>query len=375
VTDPVAWDGRLRRFVVSGYAEVVAVLRDPAAFSSAAAPAVPARDRDGLAQFSAWSARWLFFLDPPEHAPRRAPLARALAPHAIAPLAEPIAGLARRLAGRLPGAGFDALADFAHPLAARVVAGLLCAPGPATEEFLARARVLEHADAEARDPAARRAGLEAIASITPASFSGEAPIPSALRAAWGASDEHVAAHSAMLLFAGVETTQNLIVNTLHALLSRSLWPVPVAAAVEEGARFAPPVLGVLRRATRDVALGGLTIPAGAELVAMTAAANRDPGRFAEPETFDPYRRRNPHLSFGLGRHFCPGAELSRLTARAALTALLDAFPRLELCEPDPPWRDHDPLVRAPKRLLSRRPSGTPGSSRPPGPRPSGGTTW
>ncbi|MEU7871449.1 cytochrome P450 [Dactylosporangium sp. NPDC049140] len=404
MTDPVAWDGRLRRFIVSGHAEVVAVLQDPATFSSAVAPAVPAADRAQLAEFGAWSARWLFFLDPPEHTARRAPLARALAPHAIAPLAGPITELARDLAARLPGAGFDALAafahpppgagfdaladfahpppgagfdalaDFAHPLAARVIAGLLCAPGPPTEAFLARARILEHADAYARDPDARRAGLDAIASITPGSFSDDAPIPSALRAAWGAADEHVPAHSVMLLFAGVETTQNLIVNTLHALLSRGLWPASAAGAVEEGARFAPPVLGVLRRATRDAELAGRAIPAGAELVAMTAAANRDPARFADPDRFDVYRRPNPHLSFGLGRHYCPGAELSRLTARAALTALLDAFPRLELAEPDPPWRDHDPIIRAPKRLLSRRPSGTPGSTRPTGPRPSGGTT-
>ncbi|WP_426502039.1 cytochrome P450 [Dactylosporangium sp. McL0621] len=434
MTDPVAWDGRLRRFIVSGHAEVVAVLQDPATFSSAVAPAVPAADRARLADFGAWSARWLFFLDPPEHTARRAPLARALAPHAIAPLAGPITELARDLAARLPGAGsdaladsahpppgtgsdaladsahpppgagsdaladsahpppgagsdaltdsahplpgagFDALADFAHPLAARVIAGLLCAPGPPTEAFLARARILEHADAYARDADARRAGLDAIASITPGSFSDDAPIPSALRAAWGAADGHVPAHSVMLLFAGVETTQNLIVNTLHALLSRGLWPAPAAGAVEEGARFAPPVLGVLRRATRDAELAGRAIPAGAELVAMTAAANRDPARFADPDRFDVYRRPNPHLSFGLGRHYCPGAELSRLTARAALTALLGAFPRLELAEPDPPWRDHDPIIRAPKRLLSRRPSGTPGSSRPTGPRPSGGTT-
>ncbi|WP_433073276.1 cytochrome P450 [Dactylosporangium sp. CA-052675] len=352
----LTWDPRLRRFVLTGYAEVAAVLRDPVTFSSAVAPPVPAADRDLLAGFAAWSARWLFFLDPPDHTVRRAPVARALAPSAIAPRAEPVAALARRLLADLPGPSFDALADFAHPLAARVVAGLLCAPGEATEAVLARARMLERAGAHARDPGARRAGLRAIAELGPASFSPAAPIPSALRAAWGASDPHVAAHSAMLLFAGVETTQNLIVNTLHAMLSTGSWPAPAAAAVEEGARFAPPVLGVLRRTTRAVELAGRTLPAGADLVAMTAAANRDPARFADPDRFDPARSPNPHLSFGLGRHYCPGAELSRQTARAALAALLDAFPRLELTEPDPPWRDHDPIIHAPKRLLVAQPA-------------------
>jgi cytochrome P450 len=348
-----AWSDRLQRFVVTRYDDVVAVLQDPVAFSSAVVPQLPPADRGRLSDFTRLSARWLFFLDPPEHAPRRAPVARALSPRSVAHLAAPVAELAARLVAALPRPGFDVLADFAHPLAARVIAGLLRAPGPATEEFLAHARTLERADAAARDRAARRAGLDAIAAVTTAmrSSPSDAPIPSALRAAWGADDDLVPAHSLMLLFAGVETTQNLIVNTVHALLSRDLWPVPPAGAVEEGARLAPPVLGVLRRATRDVVLGGVSVPCGAELVVMTAEANRDPARFPDPDRFDVARRPNPHLSFGLGRHYCPGAELSRLTARAALAALLDAFPRLTLAEPDPPWRDHDPIVHAPTRLL------------------------
>ncbi|WP_433200119.1 cytochrome P450 [Dactylosporangium sp. CS-047395] len=357
---PVAWNPTLRRFVVSGHAEVVAVLQDPATYSSAVAPPVPPADQPLLADFAAWSARWLFFLDPPEHTTRRAPVARALNPRSVGFLAEPVLELARSLAADLRGPQFDLLADFAHPLAARVVAGLLVAPGPPTEAFLARARVLEHADAYARDPAARRAGLEAIAAATAALRSSvdEAPVPAALRAVWGDSD-WVRAHSLMLVFAGVETTQNLIVNTLHALLTRGLWgpSLPVAGAVEEGARLVPPVLGVLRRTTRAVVLGGVALPEGADLVAMTAAANRDQVRFADPDRFDASRSPNPHLSYGLGRHYCPGAELTRLTARAALTALLDALPQLELAEDDPPWRDHDPIIHAPKRLLGRLPHG------------------
>ena len=83
---------------------------------------------------------------------------------------------------------------------------------------------------------------------------------------------------------------------------------------------------------------------------MVAAANRDPARFPDPDRLDVRRSPNPHLSFGLGPHYCPGAALTRLTTRTALDALLDACPRLRIAEPDVSWRDHDPIVRGLTRL-------------------------
>jgi cytochrome P450 len=357
---PVFFSERLGRFVLTRHADVTAVLRDPATYSSAVIPQVPPRDRDALAGFAQWSAQWLFFLDPPEHTARRPPLARALAPRAVAGLTARVDALARDL---LPGADGDVVADFAHPLAARVVAELLCPPGAPTDDFLARARLLEQAGVRARDPAARRAGLAAMAQATDAvraqvrACDALPPVPAALRAAWGAQDDLVGAHSLVLLFAGVETTQNLIANAVHALARRpDVWASLrrdrslLAGAVDEAARFDPPVLGVLRRTTRDVVLTGVPIPAGAELVAMVAAANRDPAQFHDPHVLDVRRAPNAHLSFGVGAHYCPGAALTRLTARAALDALLDRFPTLTLAD-EVPWRDHDPIVRGPTRLL------------------------
>jgi cytochrome P450 len=359
---PVYWSGRLRRFVLTGYDDVAAVLHDPGTFSSAVVPQVPERDRDALAGFADWSARWLFFLDPPQHSTRRAPLTRALSARAVAGLAAGAGAVARAVVADLPAAGFDVVADVAHPLAAQVIADLLCEPGPPAEEFLARARTLEHAAANARDPSARRAGLAAMAAATDALRSAPladavAPVPAALRAAWGADRDLVGAHSLMLLFAGVETTQNLIANAVHALLRHpGQWAALrrdrtlLAGAVQELARFDPPVLGVLRRARHDVTVAGTRIPAGAEIVAMLGAANRDPARFPDPDTLDVRRAPNPHLSFGLGPHYCPGAALTRLTTHAALDALLSAFPALALRDVPLSWRDHDPTVHGPVRL-------------------------
>jgi cytochrome P450 len=211
-TAPVFWSGRLRRFVLTRYEDVAAVLHDTGTYSSAVVPQVPARDRVRLAGFTDWSARWLFFLDPPEHTERRTPLTRILSPRTVAGLAARVDTLARRLLAGLPATGFDLLADFAHPLSAQVIADLLCAPGSETDGFLTRARTLEHAAGNARDPAARSAGLTAMAQATESLRArvraGVAlpPVPAALRAAWGSDHELVGAHSLMLLFAGVETT-------------------------------------------------------------------------------------------------------------------------------------------------------------------------
>jgi len=133
----------------------------------------------------------------------------------------------------------------------------------------------------------------------------------------------------LLLVAGNETTTNLIGNTMLTFMDhpeqlarveadRSLVP----SALEEVLRFSSPVQATVRRATRDVDLGGKTIPEDEQIVVWLAAANRDPDQFAAPRTFDVTRSPNRHLAFGQGIHFCLGAPLARLEARIAIEELL-----------------------------------------------------
>ncbi len=156
------------------------------------------------------------------------------------------------------------------------------------------------------------------------------------------SDEERLVMLNQLLVGGNETTTSLLTNLFWRLLSdRSLYeqvrddPSLHQVAVEESLRFDAPVLGLYRTNTVDVDLHGETIPERSKVMATFAAANRDPAVFKDPETFsldrEPEELRK-HLSFGLGVHFCPGAQLSRLEARLALKEVTQRFPNLRLID-------------------------------------------
>ena len=160
----------------------------------------------------------------------------------------------------------------------------------------------------------------------------------------------------LLLIAGNETTTNLIGNAVNALLDHPEQLARVAADpalvpdwIEETLRFDPPVQQVFRTALEDVELAGVRIPKGATVVAMLASANRDERRFPDGERFDVSRRPQGHLGFGFGKHFCLGASLARLEARAALEALAPRLASLRKLEAEPP-RVESFLVRGPARL-------------------------
>jgi cytochrome P450 len=160
----------------------------------------------------------------------------------------------------------------------------------------------------------------------------------------------------LLLLAGNETTTNLIGNATNALLDHPDQLARVAAdpslvpdLIEEAVRFDPPVQLLFRTATADTELSGVRIPRGATVVALLASANRDERRFPDGDRFDVTRRPQGHVAFGFGKHFCLGASLARLEARAALEALVPRLGRLRKRDAEPPRLDSF-LVRGPARL-------------------------
>lgn len=145
----------------------------------------------------------------------------------------------------------------------------------------------------------------------------------------------------LLLFAGHETTVNLITNGMQALLAHPDQlallrekPELIDTAIEELLRFTNPVGTVSPRFAReDMEVAGVLVPRGATLTLLLASANLDEAAFPNAHQLDITRDPNRHVSFGLGAHFCLGAPLARLEARIAIPALIRRFPNMRLAVP------------------------------------------
>ncbi|SDO89521.1 hypothetical protein SAMN05660199_02794 [Klenkia soli] len=140
-----------------------------------------------------------------------------------------------------------------------------------------------------------------------------------------------------LLTAGVDTTVHGIGALLHALaVTPGAWaalradPSLVRVAFDEAVRWESPVQAFFRTTVRDVVVGDAVLPAGEKVLVFFAAANRDPRRWADPDTFDLARDPSGHVGFGMGIHQCVGQHVARLEAESLLTALLARVSRLEL---------------------------------------------
>jgi cytochrome P450 len=147
-----------------------------------------------------------------------------------------------------------------------------------------------------------------------------------------------------LLIAGFETTIGLIGNGMRQLLLHGgeleklrKRPDLVDRAVEECLRYDGPILATRRVLHEDVVLGGIQIPADSTVDLLLGAAHRDPNVFHDPDRFDIERDPNPHFAFGGGVHYCLGAQLARVEARAAIGAVVRRLPRLRLASATVEW--------------------------------------
>jgi cytochrome P450 len=182
------------------------------------------------------------------------------------------------------------------------------------------------------------------------------------------SDEQIVRFTMLMVFAGGETTEKGLSTTLRNLLAhpdalaavrqdRSLLP----RAIAESFRLTAPTHMVPRQTREEIQVSGGTLPAGAEVMCFLGSANRDERRFADPDRFDLHRpEADPeraftgqaaHLAFGGGRHFCPGAVLSRFEIEVAVNRILDALPDLRLAGDPPP--DLGLFLRGPATLPVR----------------------
>jgi len=172
------------------------------------------------------------------------------------------------------------------------------------------------------------------------------------------TDEEIIAFLRLLLPAGAETTYRSSSNLMFGLLTRPEQLASLrddrslmAAAIEEGLRWEPPLTGIGRTATRDVDLEGVHIPAGSPINVCLGGANRDPSRWDRPDDFDLAREPKQHLAFAFGPHMCLGMHLARMETTVAINAVLDRLPDVRI----------DPAAPAPQvtGLTFRAPSALP----------------
>lgn len=154
------------------------------------------------------------------------------------------------------------------------------------------------------------------------------------------TDDEIIAFLRLLLPAGAETTYRSSANLLFGLLSRPdqldalrADRTLMAQAIEEGLRWEPPLLTILRTATRDTVVEGIEIPAQSVVVANLGSANRDEHHWDDADAFDLFRDPRQHLAFAFGPHMCLGIHLARMETSVVVNRLLDRLPELRF-DPD-----------------------------------------
>lgn len=367
IEDPYPIYGRLRRelpvfhspafdlWVVTRYADISEVEKDPARFSSAGAldarsephPEVLQVLQQGYVKFTS-----LVQSDPPDHARVRAVFGRALSAQRIAAMEPEIRATADALIDRFVRDGqADLIQQFAYALPGYLICDLLGVPRSDMEQlkrwsddktllmsatapielqvqaahgFIAMQRYFE-ARIEERSKAPRE---DLLTLLVPQSMGGTAPL----------SHQEAVCNAMDLMAAGHETTTGLIGNGMWLLLQapeqlRALRDDPelLPNALEEMLRMEAPIRGFFRAVKEDTRLGGVAVPKGGRLFIVYASGNRDEGQFSEPDRFDIHRAdAKKHLAFGKGIHFCVGAPLAKLEGRIAFEQLLRRLPNLRL---------------------------------------------
>lgn len=346
---------------VFGHAECSAMAKDPRCSAKRAQQLLLALPLSRQAEFSELArmfSLWLIFMDPPEHTRLRKLLNKGFSPAAIEALRPQVEDLVDRMLRPLkPGMEVDLLSEFAHPMPVSVISEMMGVPEALHGTFAdwSRAialfrgspnRTVEHARA-AQDAMLhltnyfrktvaerkRNKGNDLISLLIDIEEEGEV-----------LTEEELYAQCIALLFAGHETTRNLIGNGIYTLLQNPEQtaelrenPEMMRSAVEELLRYESPVQFTARVLKEDIEVCGQHIPKKWTILCMLGAANRDPKRFKDPNQLDLKRLNNQHLAFSAGPHACIGGQLARLEGQIAILNLVQRFPEMKLTGPRPEW--------------------------------------
>jgi cytochrome P450 len=334
-------------WVISKYADVVRISKDPATFSSTRGTNIfdpPAQDLPLIQSI-------LINMDPPQHVKFRRLVKSGFTPRRVRWMERHVREVTRRIIDDVSHKGeCDFVSDVAAELPLQVIAELLGVPfedrhkifelsnrlimgASNTPEDMARskeaaAEMWGYAHELATERRARP-GDDLVSQLMAAEVDGER-----------LTELQFDSFFLLLAVAGNETTRNLISGGMLCLLEHPAVRARLSAdrgllpgAVEELLRWVTPIIHMRRTATCDVELRGQEIHEGEKVVLLYSSANRDEEVFDDAFRFDLHRRPNPHLSFGIGEHFCLGSHLARMEVRVMFEEILRRLPDVALAGP------------------------------------------
>ena len=362
--DPVHWDRFLHTWVVTRYSDVLNVLHSFSADRTPTPEQLTAMGLSGLNPIAKVMVKQMLFMDAPAHTRLRGLASVAFTPQRVGVLRGHIQEIADHLLDRAQTRGkMDIIADFAAPMPAIVTAEMLGVP---TEDHVDlkkwSADFAEMLGNFQHNPDRIPRVLESTNNLT-TYFRGaiskmrehprEGLIHSFMTAELNGdrlTEEEIIANCIVTMVGGQETTTNLIGNGLLTLMRNPEQlaqlrdnPSLIPSAVEELLRYESPSQHTGRIARQDVQVGSKQIRKGQAVMAIMAAANRDPERFSEPDRLILDRSDNKHLAFGWSSHFCFGAPLARMEGQIAFETILRRLPNLEIVPGSLTWRDNSGL--------------------------------
>ena len=302
----------------------------------------------------------MLFQNPPDHTRLRGLVVKAFDARRVEAMRTRIVDIAEHLVDAFAARGKgDLVSLFLHPLPVIVICDMLGIPPQDRSEFIAGSRVrgrlidpnpmtpyeLEQANRGMTESQAYFAGLCDERRDNPRDDLITALVESETEHG-KLTKEELTANIQLLFAAGHETTVNLMGNALLALYRNpdqlallKSEPRLMPQAVEEFLRYDSSVQLTGRAALSDMELAGMPLSQGTQIIALLAAANRDPAMFDRPDELDITREGIRPLSFGGGVHYCLGAQLARLEAAEALKVLFRRLPDLALDDIENPiWK-------------------------------------
>ncbi|MEE2689263.1 MAG: cytochrome P450 [Pseudomonadota bacterium] len=369
--DPVHYSNALRSWILTRYEDVRPSLNDPRLSADRITPyleRISPSERLKVQTVGPMLQRWSVFMDPPDHTRMRKLLNHGFTSTALINFRPRVQAIVERMIDQLIAKGangeeIDFINSFAYHLPATVIAEMLGVPETDVEQFRAWSEDLATFVGSATDTPnkVRLAEASAIALTdyfattiemrrTHPPAAKDVTVIDHMMAAEEDGDTlslaELISNAVLLLFAGHETTTNLLGNGLIALLRnpeqlRLFTEQPDLAenAVEEILRYDGPVGSLARSVLEDMEIGGRKLQRGQRVYCMLNAANRDPRQFNNPDCLDITRENNRHIAFGYGIHFCVGAPLARMESRFALAAMMKRMRAIELGNSPPIWRD------------------------------------